>query len=108
MISPHKFSAKIFRSPELAMGNGGLHNVLSPVRRWINNDLKKRAVQSCVKLCHVKQSLETAMCESMHGGVRGRGSNPAIYSFIIGCGCVGSLFSPSSGLREENDSLSIL
>ena len=30
----------------------------------------------------VKQLKETAVCESMHGGVRGRGSNPPTYSIV--------------------------
>ncbi len=33
-------------------------------------------------LREVKQLKETAVCESMHGGVRGRGSNPPTYSII--------------------------
>ena len=31
----------------------------------------------------VKQSTETAVCESMHGGVRGRGSNPLTYLIVF-------------------------
>jgi TonB-linked SusC/RagA family outer membrane protein len=37
-------------------------------------------IQSHIKLQEVKQLKETAVCESMHGGVRGRGSNPPTYS----------------------------
>ena len=32
--------------------------------------------------CTVQQFKETAVCESMHGGVRGRGSNPPTYSIV--------------------------
>ena len=39
-------------------------------------------IQSHIKLQEVKQLKETAVCESMHGGVRGRGSNPPTYSII--------------------------
>ena len=39
-------------------------------------------IQSHIKLQEVKQLKETAVCESMHGGVRGRGSNPPTYSIM--------------------------
>ncbi len=35
-------------------------------------------VQPIIKLREVKQLKETAVCESLHGGVRGRGSNPLL------------------------------
>ena len=42
-----------------------------------------RLIQSHIKLREVKQLKETAVCESMHGGVRGRGSNPPTYSIVM-------------------------
>ena len=42
---------------------------------WWNGDL-----QPNIELQQVNQFKETAVCESMHGGVRGRGSNPPTYS----------------------------
>ncbi|MBM3437479.1 MAG: carboxypeptidase regulatory-like domain-containing protein, partial [Bacteroidetes bacterium] len=41
---------------------------------------RTRIIQSCSELSEVKQSKETAVCESMYGGVRGRGSDPPTYS----------------------------
>ena len=38
--------------------------------------------KSCSSACKVKPLKETAVCESMHGGVRGRGSNPPTYSIV--------------------------
>ncbi|PLB86391.1 hypothetical protein C0T31_05555, partial [Dysgonamonadaceae bacterium] len=45
---------------------------------------RDRFIQSHIKLREVKQLKETAVCESMHGGVRGRGSNPPTYSIVTG------------------------
>ena len=45
---------------------------------------RNRLVQLIIKLREVKQLKETAVCESMHGGVRGRASNPPTYSIMSG------------------------
>ena len=42
--------------------------------------LETRLILPVIELRPVKQLLETAVYESMPGGVRGRGSNPPTYS----------------------------
>jgi hypothetical protein len=39
-------------------------------------------IQSLNKLQIIKPTIETAVYESTHGGVRGRGSNPPTYSIF--------------------------
>ena len=43
----------------------------------------KRKNRPHIKLREVKQLKETAVCESMYGGVRGRGSNPPTNSISL-------------------------
>ena len=48
----------------------------------LNARFDGRFVQSHIKLREMKQIKETTVCESMHGGVRGRGSNPPTCSIL--------------------------
>jgi hypothetical protein len=75
--------AKLDISP---IGQRALAKISQPTSPTSNEQRvvrRDRPVQPFIKLRETKQLRETAVCESIHGGVRGRGINPPTYSICI-------------------------